>query len=63
MFLSPCRRRSPWLRPNALLIVVDTHSPDFVESPELLNAVPRVVVIDHHRMMVHHIENAAGVLP
>lgn len=44
--------------PHALLIVVDTHTPDFIESPELLNAVSRVVVIDHHRMMVHHIENA-----
>lgn len=44
--------------PKTTLIVVDTHSPDFVESPELLKAVSRVVVIDHHRMMVRHIENA-----
>ena len=43
---------------KTLLIVLDTHSPDFAESPELLSAVQRVVVIDHHRMMVHHIENA-----
>lgn len=44
--------------PRTLLIVVDTHSPDFVESRELLNRVGRVVVIDHHRLMVKRIENA-----
>ncbi|MBW7573232.1 DHH family phosphoesterase [Caproiciproducens faecalis] len=44
--------------PKSLLIVVDTHSPEFAESSELLNAVTRVVIIDHHRMMVKHIENA-----
>ncbi|MCI9576493.1 MAG: DHH family phosphoesterase [Clostridiales bacterium] len=44
--------------PKTLLIVTDTHSPDFVESQDLLNAVNRVVVIDHHRMMVKHITNA-----
>ena len=43
---------------QTMLIVVDTHSQDFVESPALLKSVPRVVVIDHHRMMVRHIENA-----
>ncbi|MVB12850.1 Cyclic-di-AMP phosphodiesterase GdpP [Caprobacter fermentans] len=43
---------------RSMLVVVDTHSQDFVESAELLKTVPRVVVIDHHRMMVRHIENA-----
>lgn len=43
---------------RSLLIVVDTHSPTFVESPELLHGASRVVVIDHHRMMVRHIDNA-----
>ena len=43
---------------KTLLIILDTHSPEFVENQELLEAVPHVVVIDHHRMMVHHIENA-----
>lgn len=57
VFLSPQEALS-MAGPHALLIVVDTHTPDFIESPELLTAVPRVVVIDHHRMMVHHIENA-----
>lgn len=43
---------------HTLLVVVDTHNPDVVESQPLLSAVQRVVVIDHHRMMVKHIENA-----
>lgn len=43
---------------RSLLIVVDTHSVNYVESRELLNRIPRVVVIDHHRMMVTHIKNA-----
>ena len=57
MFITPqeamdlCTQRS-------LLIVVDTHSMTFVESQEVLKAIPRVVVIDHHRMMVTHIKNA-----
>ena len=46
------------LTPRSLVIVVDTHSADFVESKELLNEAQRVVVIDHHRMMVKHITNA-----
>ena len=47
------------LTPKTLVIVVDTHSPDFVESPELLARAKNVVVIDHHRMMVNHITNSA----
>lgn len=43
---------------RSLLIVVDTHSVNFVESSDLLERVPRIVVIDHHRMMVSHIKNA-----
>ncbi len=43
---------------NSMLVVVDTHSPDFVECKELLEKAGRVVVIDHHRMMVKHIDNA-----
>ena len=46
------------LTPKSLVIVVDTHSQEFVESEELLNQAARVVVIDHHRMMVKHISNA-----
>ncbi len=43
---------------RSLLIVVDTHSVNFVESSNLLERIPRIVVIDHHRMMISHIKNA-----
>ena len=43
---------------RSLLIVTDTHSVNFVDSTELLGKISRVVVIDHHRMMVSHIKNA-----
>ncbi len=43
---------------RSLLIVVDTHSVNFVESSSLLEKIPRIVVIDHHRMMISHIKNA-----
>ena len=56
VFLSPMDAMEQ-LSPRTLLIVVDTHSPDFVESRELLNHVSRVVVIDHHRLMVKRIDN------
>ncbi len=43
---------------RSLLIVVDTHSVNFVENSGLLERIPRIVVIDHHRMMISHIKNA-----
>lgn len=43
---------------NTLLIVVDTHLVNVVESKELYEACKNVVVIDHHRRMVGYIENA-----
>ena len=47
------------MQPGALLIVVDTNRPDFVESPALLESCNRVAVIDHHRRAASYIENAA----
>lgn len=44
---------------KTLLVVVDTHSPDFVESPKLLKLCSKVIVIDHHRKMVNHIDDTA----
>lgn len=41
---------------NTLLIVVDTHNPKLVESPEILQRAREVIVIDHHRRMVNAIE-------
>ena len=57
VFISP-EDANGMVTPKSMLIVVDTHSPDFVESPELLEKVSRIVIIDHHRMMVRHINNA-----
>ncbi len=34
---------------SSLLIVVDNHKPSFTEEPGLLDIIPKVVVIDHHR--------------
>lgn len=43
---------------DTVLIIVDTHNPDFVESTKLYEKCEKVVVIDHHRKMVKHISNA-----
>lgn len=42
-----------------LLIVVDTHRPNFTESPELLPLFERTVVVDHHRRGAEIIENTS----
>ncbi|MBO5994865.1 MAG: DHH family phosphoesterase, partial [Firmicutes bacterium] len=42
---------------DSLIIVVDTHRPDMVQCPELLQLADKVVVIDHHRKMELAIEN------
>ena len=57
VFISPTEALQD-ITDKSLLIVVDTHSVNFVESHELLQRAMRVVVIDHHRMMVSHIKNA-----
>ncbi len=57
VFISPSEAMQS-VTERSLLIVVDTHSVNFVESSELLERVPRIVVVDHHRMMVSHIKNA-----
>lgn len=43
---------------RTLLVIVDTHNPVFVESPDLYHMCKNVVVIDHHRKMVNYIDNA-----
>lgn len=43
---------------KTLLFVVDTHSPDFVESEKVLEACGRTIIIDHHRKMVNYIDDA-----
>ena len=34
---------------NTLVVVVDTHKPDYTYAPELLEKAKNIVVIDHHR--------------
>lgn len=41
---------------RSLLIVVDTNRPDQVEYKPLLESIPRVAVIDHHRRAADYIE-------
>ena len=43
---------------KTLLIIVDTHIISSLESPELYEKCKKVVVIDHHRKSVNHIDNA-----
>ena len=40
---------------RSTLVVVDTNRPDQVESQNLLEAVPRVCVVDHHRRAADYI--------
>ena len=46
------------ITPQTLLIICDTHTPNLVESAEVYNRCKTVVIIDHHRKMVNHIDNA-----
>ena len=46
------------VKPNTLLIVTDTHKKSYVEVPELLEKVSKIVVVDHHRRSTDYIENA-----
>lgn len=43
---------------HTLLIVLDTHVPQVLESMDIYKACKTVVVIDHHRKLVNHIDNA-----
>ncbi len=43
---------------DTLLVVVDTHKFNYVESTELLEKVKEVVIIDHHRRSADFIESA-----
>lgn len=42
---------------DTLVVVVDTHRPNFTECPELLTSSNKVVVIDHHRRGVEFIND------
>ena len=46
------------IRPNSVLVVVDTQRASIVAAPQLLTQVSRLVLIDHHRRNADRIENA-----
>ena len=45
------------VKPNAILVVVDTQRPMITDCPALLDRVEKVVLIDHHRRSADYIEN------
>lgn len=49
------------ISPDTLLIVVDTHKKSYVEDPELLDEVNKIVIIDHHRKSTEFIDEATLV--
>ena len=55
-FIEP-RETLSLITPDTLLIVVDTYQKYLLESREIYEKCKRVVVIDHHRMAVGHIDN------
>lgn len=57
LFLSP-EAALETLGQDTLLFVVDTHVKTLLESPTVYAGCRNVVVIDHHRKMVDHIDNA-----
>lgn len=42
---------------GSLCIVVDNHRPDYVEAPNLLKLIDKVVIIDHHRRGISFIDD------
>ena len=61
MFISP-ERGMIISGAHTLLIIVDTHSPDFVEGDRMYKNCGNVVIIDHHRKMVNFIDTASVFL-
>ncbi len=57
VFITPAEAMKQ-LSENTLLIIVDTHNKDILESPELYEAAKQIAVIDHHRQVVNYIDNA-----
>ena len=43
---------------DTLLVIVDTHKVNYVESEEVLKKASKIVIIDHHRRSADYIENA-----
>ncbi len=57
LFLSP-QQAIDTITNNTLLIIVDTHNKDILESEKLYKLARNVVVVDHHRKNVNYVDNA-----
>lgn len=57
MFIGKAGLRD-YITPKTLLVICDTHIPEYTEMPELIDAVKTKVVIDHHRRSESFIANA-----
>ena len=57
LFISP-EEGNNLINEETLLIIVDTHIVNLLESKEIFTSCRNVVVIDHHRRMVGSIDNA-----
>lgn len=47
------------ITPRTLLIITDTHAASMLDCPEIYEAASRVAIVDHHRKLVNHIQDAA----
>jgi cyclic-di-AMP phosphodiesterase len=56
LFVSPeaCKNK---IDENSLLILVDVHSRSYVQSEELVRAIKKIVIVDHHRKSPECIDN------
>jgi len=43
---------------NTLLIILDTHRPEYVQIPKLINIARKIIIIDHHRKSADFIPNS-----
>ena len=41
----------------SLLVIADTHAPDFVQAQKLMKLIPNIILIDHHRRSAEYIDN------
>lgn len=57
-YIISAQRAEQLIKKRTLLIVVDTHRPDFLEYPDIYKKLNNIIVIDHHRKTVDHIDNA-----
>ncbi len=57
LFITPSDAES-MIAPNDLLVIVDTHNKDYIESRILYERARAIVVIDHHRKTVNFIDDA-----